>query len=95
MWVDSKRSRYGMSEAAAEPGAPHTLIVTAAALRATDLGRAVRGWQTKEVVVAKLFAKHIKLDEAIATCRAARMGVGVGTPGRILDLVKHGMWPLR
>lgn len=40
--------------------------------------------------MAKLFAKHIKLKDSITTCQTSRMGIGVGTPGRILDLLKEG-----
>jgi protein CMS1 len=57
-----------LNKASETPGAPHTLIVTAAALRATDLARAVKKFQTKECMVAKLFAKHIKLKESVELC---------------------------
>lgn len=55
-------------EACGTCGTPHTIIITAAALRATDLARAVKKFQTKESMVAKLFAKHIKLPESIELC---------------------------
>ncbi|KAI5786276.1 U3-containing 90S pre-ribosomal complex subunit-domain containing protein [Pyronema domesticum] len=72
------------------PGAPHTIIVTAAALRATDLARSVKKFQTKDSMVAKLFAKHIKLSESIDLCRSTRIGLGVGTPARLLALILEG-----
>ncbi|RPA91028.1 hypothetical protein L873DRAFT_1715673 [Choiromyces venosus 120613-1] len=84
-------SKFALIKSPATPGTPHTLILTSAALRATDLVRAVRKYQTKESLVAKLFAKHIKLKESITTCQTSRMGIGVGTPGRILDLLKEGV----
>jgi len=40
--------------------------------------------------VAKLFAKHIKMKESIELCRKKRMTMGVGTPQRLLDLLKDG-----
>lgn len=41
-------------------------------------------------MVAKLFAKHIKIKEAIETVKKTRIGVGVGTPQRIIDLLEDG-----
>ncbi|KAF8538896.1 U3-containing 90S pre-ribosomal complex subunit-domain containing protein, partial [Trichophaea hybrida] len=72
------------------PGTPHTFIVTAAALRATDLARVVKKFQTKECMVAKLFAKHIKLKESIDLCNSTKIGIGVGTPARMLALIREG-----
>ena len=40
--------------------------------------------------MAKLFAKHIKLAEAIETVRESRIGIGVGTPQRVADLLEAG-----
>ncbi|KAI5801704.1 U3-containing 90S pre-ribosomal complex subunit-domain containing protein [Peziza echinospora] len=68
---------------------PHTFVVTAAALRAADVNRALKKFQSKESHVAKLFAKHIKLKESIEFCQQTKIGMGVGTPGRILDLIKE------
>lgn len=62
----------GLEEASETRGAPHTLIVTAAALRAADLSRAVKRFQTKESMVAKFFAKHIKMKESIELCNGSR-----------------------
>jgi hypothetical protein len=58
-------------------------------------------------MVAKLFAKHIKLSESIDLCRStryggkyiristmnadpSRIGLGVGTPARLLALILDG-----
>ena len=51
--------------------------------------RALRTFQGPNCAVAKLFAKHIKLKEAITTCQKLRMGIGVGTPQRISDLLDN------
>lgn len=80
-----------ISTASTTTGSPHTLIITAAALRAADVSRAVRGLQGNGYVVAKLFAKHIKLQQSIELCNSLKMGIGVGTPRRILDLIKDGV----
>jgi len=71
-------------------GSPHTLLITGAGQRAADLTRAVREFQTKDAKVEKLFAKHIKLKEAIESVKKTRMNIGVGTPQRILDLLDDG-----
>lgn len=79
-----------LSDAPEAKGSPHTLVVAMAGLRCADLTRALRQFQTKDAMVAKLFAKHIKLGEAVTMVRATRMGIGVGTPARIAELVKLG-----
>lgn len=85
-----KKSTKKLSNAFEEKGRPHTLVVAGAGLRAADLTRALRGFQTKESMVAKLFAKHIKLKEAVEMAKNTRMGIGVGTPQRIADLLDGG-----
>lgn len=91
-FASSRRKKKGkkLSDSPQEKGSPHTLVVAGAGLRAADLTRALRKFQTKESMVAKLFAKHIKLKEAIDTVKKTRMGVGVGTPQRIIDLLDDG-----
>ncbi|GAM86318.1 hypothetical protein ANO11243_043320 [Dothideomycetidae sp. 11243] len=79
-----------LNEAARDKGSPHTLVVTGAGLRAADLTRALRKFQTKDAKVEKLFAKHIKLKEAIESARKSRISIGVGTPQRISDLLEDG-----
>lgn len=79
-----------LSSASKKLGSPHTLVITSSGLRAADITRALRLFQTKDAVVAKLFAKHIKLREAVDYVRKTRMGIGVGTPSRIIDLFDSG-----
>ncbi|KAL8985561.1 MAG: hypothetical protein Q9205_000763 [Flavoplaca limonia] len=79
-----------LSQAPAKPGSPHTLVLTSAALRAADLSRVLRKFQTKEATVAKLFAKHIKLKNAMSFVKKRRrINIGVGTPTRIIDLLEE------
>ncbi|KAL5906511.1 Protein cms1 [Pyricularia oryzae] len=79
-----------MGKAVKEKGAPHTIIVAGAGLRAADLCRAVRKYQKKGNTVAKLFAKHIKLEEAVSFLKNNSTGVAVGTPVRLMDLLDNG-----
>lgn len=83
-----------MSDVAQEQGHPHTLVVAGAGLRAADLTRALRKFQTKDALVAKLFAKHIKLKEAVEMVKNSRINIGVGTPQRITDLLDDGKFPI-
>ncbi|PKX91649.1 uncharacterized protein P174DRAFT_443630 [Aspergillus novofumigatus IBT 16806] len=80
----------GLAKASEQKGTPHTLVVCPAALRAADVVRALRTFQTKDSTVGKLFAKHIKLEEAKQFLQRARTGLGVGTPARISDLIDAG-----
>ncbi|KAK0510118.1 hypothetical protein JMJ35_007512 [Cladonia borealis] len=79
-----------LSSSLEQAGSPHTIVVTSAGLRAADIARVLRKFQTKESVVAKLFAKHIKLKDAIEYVRRTRICIGVGTPSRIIDLFNAG-----
>jgi protein CMS1 len=52
--------------------------------------REVRKFQTKGATVAKLFAKHIKLQESINFLKTTRTGIAVGTPQRLKALMDDG-----
>jgi len=54
----------------------------------------VRKFQTKDATVAKLFAKHIKLQDSIKFLKSARTGIAVGTPTRLMDLMDGGSFPI-
>ncbi|OWP06717.1 hypothetical protein B2J93_10 [Marssonina coronariae] len=71
-------------------GAPHTIIVSAAGLRAAEVARKMRTFSTKDAIVAKLFAKHIKLQDSIKFLQSTRTGIAVGTPARLKDLMDDG-----
>lgn len=53
--------------------------------------RSVRAFQTKDINVAKLFAKHIKIQDSINFLKAKRTGIAVGTPKRLHDLMDDGL----
>ncbi|KAL8733614.1 MAG: hypothetical protein Q9166_002023 [cf. Caloplaca sp. 2 TL-2023] len=57
--------RSDLSGAPKTPGSPHTLVLTGAALRAAELSR--------DATIAKLFAKHIKLNDAVAFVKKTRL----------------------
>ncbi|RYP54695.1 hypothetical protein DL770_010953 [Monosporascus sp. CRB-9-2] len=78
-----------LGEAPKKNGSPHTIIVTGAGLRAADLVRSVRRYQKKGNAIAKLFAKHIKIEESVQFLQSHRTGMAVGTPKRLNDLVEN------
>ena len=79
-----------LQDAPKAKGSPHTLVVAGAGLRAANVTRALRQFQTKEAKVEKLFAKHIKLKDAVTALKASRVNIGVGTPQRIMELLDDG-----
>jgi protein CMS1 len=56
----------------------------------TFLHREVRKFQTKDATVAKLFAKHIKLQDSAKFLKSTRTGIAVGTPQRLKALMDDG-----
>ncbi|KAI1772717.1 U3-containing 90S pre-ribosomal complex subunit-domain containing protein [Hypoxylon cercidicola] len=84
-FADAKK----LGEAPKTNGSPHTLIVTSAGLRAADIVRSVRKYQSKDSAVAKLFAKHIKVKESVEFLEKSRTGIAVGTPVRLYELVEN------
>ncbi|KAJ2895165.1 csm1-like protein [Zalerion maritima] len=73
-----------------EKGAPHTIIVAGGGMRAAGVVRTMRKFQSGDVKVAKCFAKHIKMEEAVKFLGSHKVGVAVGTPQRLIDLVDNG-----
>ena len=71
-------------------GAPTLIFVTGAALRVADVTRVLKDKKLrgeKGGEVAKLFAKHFKLEEHVTYLKRTKVGVAVGTPGRIGKLL--------
>ncbi|KAM0381733.1 hypothetical protein ACHAPY_004894 [Fusarium culmorum] len=93
-------------KSAKKKGSPHTLIVTGAGLRAADIvryvdahalevkpltfDRSMRKFQNKDNAIAKLFAKHFKIEEQVKFLGEHRTGISVGTPARLMDLMDNG-----
>ncbi|KAK5347406.1 Protein cms1 [Exophiala xenobiotica] len=70
-----------------EEASPHTLIIAPSGIRTADLNRELRVFNTEESKVAKLIAKHMKLHENIDYMRKNKVGIAVGTPTRVKDLI--------
>ncbi|KAK0053374.1 protein CMSS1 [Biomphalaria pfeifferi] len=71
-------------------GSPCLLIVASSAIRAVELNRQIKGFLDGKCKVAKLFAKHMKVEEQKKFLSKTNCQVGIGTPGRILMLIKQG-----
>lgn len=69
------------------PGSPMVVVACVSARRATAV---LKELSPLRVRVAKLFAKHLKLDEQAAALRDAPCGIAVGTPNRLLRLIADG-----
>ncbi|XP_055975452.1 protein CMSS1 [Sorex fumeus] len=65
------------------------LVICSSAVRALELIRSMTAFRGDSKII-KLFAKHIKVQEQVKLLEKRIMHVGVGTPGRIKELVKQG-----
>ena len=74
-------------------GAPTLIFIAGAALRVADVTRILKDKKLrgeKGGDVAKLFAKHIKLEEHVAFLRRTKLSAAAGTPGRLGKLLESG-----
>jgi len=71
-------------------GSPCLLIITGSAIRAVELNRQIKDFLGDKSKVAKLFAKHMKVEEQKKFLTKTNCQVGIGTPGRITELIKQG-----
>ncbi|KAF7532015.1 hypothetical protein G7Z17_g13683 [Cylindrodendrum hubeiense] len=84
------RGAEELMKASKRKGAPHTIIVAGAGMRAADITRVVRKFSSKQSTVGKLFAKHMKVDEQVEFLKKHSIGIGIGTPARLIELIKNG-----
>ncbi|GAA0151999.1 RNA metabolism protein [Lithospermum erythrorhizon] len=74
-----------VQEGKVEPGNPTLLVVSSSAIRSLELLRELRPL-TSECKPAKLFAKHMKIDEQVDFLKN-HVNVASGTPSRIKKLI--------
>lgn len=82
----SEDGKVGLSTCVKE-GTPHTLVITSSGIRTADLTRELRVFNTKDSKVAKLIAKHMKLKDNVKYMQGTKVGVAIGTPTRLKDLI--------
>jgi protein CMS1 len=75
-------------------GSPIMVIVTASAIRATEIIKSVSSKLIK-VKIGKLFAKHFKLSEQIEMLSKSYFPIVIGTPNRIEKLIELGALTLK
>lgn len=68
-----------------EPGHPALIVISSSALRSLELLRELRLF-TKECPAAKLFSKHMKIEEQVSFLKN-RVNIACGTPNRIKKLI--------
>ncbi|KAG6335878.1 hypothetical protein ID866_3215 [Astraeus odoratus] len=79
-----------LSQRSKVAGSPTLLFIAGAALRVADITRVLKDKRLrgeKGADVAKLFAKHIKLEEHVTYLTRTKIGSAVGTPGRVGKLL--------
>ncbi|ESO89315.1 hypothetical protein LOTGIDRAFT_210347, partial [Lottia gigantea] len=69
-------------------GSPLVIVLTASAIRAVELNRDLNDFKTKKCKTAKLFGKHLKVSEQQQYLSKNICHVAVGTPLRVLNLIK-------
>ncbi|KAI0384376.1 U3-containing 90S pre-ribosomal complex subunit-domain containing protein [Hypomontagnella monticulosa] len=70
-------------------GAPYCIVVVASARRACLVLNTLRD-KDNPLHMAKLFAKHLKLEDTVNHLKTHHVDVGVGTPARLLALTECG-----
>ncbi|KAL1755343.1 U3-containing 90S pre-ribosomal complex subunit-domain containing protein [Schizophyllum commune] len=86
--VPSLKTRLGQKSKA--NGAPTMIYIAGAALRVADVTRVLKNKKLrgeKGGDVAKLFAKHFKLQDHVQYLKRTAIGAAVGTPGRVGKLL--------
>jgi hypothetical protein len=68
-----------------QPGSPAVLLISLSALRSLELLKKLKPF-TKDCPPAKLFSKHMKVDEQVAFLKN-RVNIASGTPNRIKKLI--------
>lgn len=75
-----------VDEGNVEPGCPALLIISSSAIRCVEILRSMKTLTTK-CHAAKLFAKHIKIEEQVSILKE-RVNIAGGTPSRIKKLIE-------
>ncbi|KAJ9071071.1 Protein cms1 [Entomophthora muscae] len=82
-------SSESLSQRSGCNGAPIVLVITPSAIRAASVARAIKD-ACGELKVAKLFAKHLKVEEQTTFLKSSDITLGAGSPNRITKLVELG-----
>eukprot|EP01134_Creolimax_fragrantissima_P007954 CFRG7954T1 len=83
------RRGLGAQKACKTKGAPNVIIVTHTAIGAADIYKELKEF-SQVCRVAKLFAKHFKVEEQVKYLQQHAVRIAVGTPNRIHKLIEEG-----
>ena len=72
-----------------EAAAPHTIVIASSGIRVADLVRDLRVFNSSESKIGKYFAKHMKLQPNLKFAKQTRVGIAVGTPVRLKELIEN------
>ncbi|KAI7868292.1 U3-containing 90S pre-ribosomal complex subunit-domain containing protein [Spinellus fusiger] len=78
-----------LSKKPRELASPVVLVLTHSAVRAVDLVRSLKEFN-ETAKIAKLFAKHLKVEEQVTFLKTHPIHIGVGTPNRLNTLLEQG-----
>ena len=70
-------------------GCPELVIICSSAIRATEVIKSISSKLIK-VKIAKLFAKHFKMEEQIDLLTKNYYPIAIGTPNRMFKLLEYG-----
>lgn len=70
-------------------GCPSALVISPSGIRVADVVRELRDFNTPSTKVAKLITKHQKLKENVEYLTKTKVGIAVGTPARLKDLIEQ------
>lgn len=74
-----------------QKGSPRLLVICSSAIRCADVVRSLKQLNpSKDIPIAKLFAKHIKLHEQKDFLQSNQTVIAVATPNRAKSLIEDG-----
>ncbi|KIW25170.1 uncharacterized protein PV07_10831 [Cladophialophora immunda] len=73
-----------------EVATPHTLVLAISGMRIADLIRQLRVFKTRDSKVGKFMPKHMKFEMNAQFLRSNKVGIAVGTPERLNQLMEAG-----
>ncbi|OAG39325.1 hypothetical protein AYO21_06529 [Fonsecaea monophora] len=71
-----------------EVGSPHTIVLAMSGMRIADLMRELRVFKSQGSKVGKFMPKHMKLEMNIKFLQSNKVGIAIGTPERLNQLLE-------
>ncbi|KIW79139.1 hypothetical protein Z517_08979 [Fonsecaea pedrosoi CBS 271.37] len=69
---------------------PHTIVLAMSGMRIADLMRELRVFKSQGSKVGKFMPKHMKLEMNIKFLQSNKVGIAIGTPERLNQLLEAG-----